>query len=99
MIYEKNRAVTYKGVEDLLFQESLVPTTVSIVPSCDDHTLKSLQNAFSKLLGPLGFNIFDTLTVDFLHEFELGVWKSVFIHILRLLDAADPKLKDEFDRR
>ena len=61
--------------------------------------LNSLQNAFSKLLAPLGFNLFDTLTVDFLHEYELGVWKSVLIHILRLLDAADPRTKDEFDRR
>lgn len=99
MIYEKNRAVTYKGVEGLLFEESLVATTVSIMCIHDSHALKPLQNAFSKLLGPLGFNIFDTLTVDFLHEYELGVWKSVLIHILRILDAADPKMKDEFDRR
>lgn len=24
---------------------------------------------------------------DLLHEFELGVWKAVYIHILRLLHA------------
>lgn len=62
-------------------------------------SLNLSQNAFSQALGPLGFNVFDTLTVDFLHEYELGVWKSVLIHILRLLDAVDPRLKDEFDRR
>ena len=30
IIYEMNRAVTHKGVEDLLFEESLVASTVSI---------------------------------------------------------------------
>ena len=25
------------------------------------------------------------LTVDFMHEFELGVWKSVFSHLIRIL--------------
>ena len=89
----------YKGVEDLLHEDSLVPTTVSVTLRRGKHTLKSLQNAFSNLLGSLGFGIFGTLAVGFLHEFELGVWKSVLIHILRLLDAADPKIKDEFDRR
>ena len=27
------------------------------------------------------------LVVDLLHEFELGVWKAVFIHLLRILDS------------
>jgi hypothetical protein len=30
------------------------------------------------------------LVVDFLHEFELGVWKATFIHIIRILYAAVP---------
>jgi len=30
------------------------------------------------------------LTVDLMHEFELGVWKSTFIHIIRVLYAAVP---------
>lgn len=30
------------------------------------------------------------LVVDFLHEFELGVWKATFIHIIRVLYAAVP---------
>jgi hypothetical protein len=28
--------------------------------------------------------------VDLMHEFELGVWKTTFIHILRVLNAAAP---------
>lgn len=30
------------------------------------------------------------LVVDLLHEFELGVWKAVFTHIIRVLYAAVP---------
>jgi hypothetical protein len=30
------------------------------------------------------------LVVDLLHEFELGVWKAIFTHLLRILYAAAP---------
>lgn len=30
------------------------------------------------------------LVVDLLHEFELGVWKLTFIHIIRVLYTAVP---------
>ena len=39
------------------------------------------------------------LLPDLLHELELGVWRTLFIHLLRLLDAEDEALKDELDRR
>jgi hypothetical protein len=29
------------------------------------------------------------LVVDFMHEFELGVWKNLFTHLIRILYAAD----------
>jgi len=35
--------------------------------------------------------MFDMLVVDLLHEVELGVWKAIFIHLLRLLDCVDGK--------
>lgn len=28
------------------------------------------------------------LAVDLLHEFELGIWKALFMHLIRLLHAA-----------
>lgn len=37
--------------------------------------------------------------VDLMHEVELGTWKSLFIHILRILDAKDSTLLDELDYR
>lgn len=30
------------------------------------------------------------LVVDFMHEFELSVWKSFFTHLVRVLYAAAP---------
>lgn len=39
------------------------------------------------------------LVVDLLHEFELGVWKALFIHLIRLLTAVSPPLVHEMDRR
>ena len=30
------------------------------------------------------------LVVELLHEFELGVWKALFIHLIRVLYAAVP---------
>ncbi|KAG9110206.1 hypothetical protein FRC07_008220, partial [Ceratobasidium sp. 392] len=57
------------------------------------------SNAFSHRLRCLGFNIFECLTVDFLHEFELGVWKSVFQHILRILEHINSKTVAMFNER
>lgn len=37
--------------------------------------------------------------VDLLHEFELGVWKMLFIHLLRILSAQDKGLIDQLDKR
>jgi len=39
------------------------------------------------------------LVVDLLHEFELGVWKAIFTHLLRLLDALKPSMVHELDHR
>ena len=37
------------------------------------------------------------LVIDLLHEFELGVWKALFIHLLRILEAADKTLLNKLD--
>jgi hypothetical protein len=33
------------------------------------------------------------LVVDFMHEVELGVWKALFTHLIRILYAAAPSGK------
>jgi hypothetical protein len=37
--------------------------------------------------------------VDLMHEFELGVWRDLFIHLLRILRAVNQDLIHELDRR
>jgi len=44
-----------------------------------------MQSAFSRWLSNHGFNFYPMLVVDLLHEFELGVWKACFTHLLWIL--------------
>ncbi|KJA19277.1 hypothetical protein HYPSUDRAFT_99107, partial [Hypholoma sublateritium FD-334 SS-4] len=71
IIYKQNRSVDSKFVNAILKDESLVPT----------------ENAFSRKLSRFGFNLFSVFLVDLMHEFELGVWKKIFIHLLRILEC------------
>lgn len=52
---------------------------------------------FSDKLAPFGFNLFSMLVVDLMHEVELGVWKDIFIHLLRILDGLNKA--QELDQR
>ncbi|KAF9501634.1 hypothetical protein BDN71DRAFT_1584712 [Pleurotus eryngii] len=58
------------------------------------------MNAFVERLGAY-FNPSDMLVVDLMHEFELGVWKNLFTHLICVLYAAPngSDLVDELDRR
>ncbi|KAF7328374.1 GLOBIN domain-containing protein [Mycena venus] len=55
-------------------------------------------NAFSKL-DKHGFNFFSMFVPDFLHEVELGGWKSLFIHLIRILHTRGQATVDEFNER
>lgn len=48
---------------------------------------RGFQSAFSKALTSVNDNVYDLLAVDLLHEFELGVWKAVLVHLLRIIDS------------
>jgi hypothetical protein len=104
IIYNLNKPVYGSAVDALLKGESLVPTSVGCivgeVPNSVAHV--HVQNAFSNFSQKLEgsrINWFGMLVVDLLHEFELGVWKALFIHLLRILDSVDPSLIVELDRR
>ena len=36
---------------------------------------------------------------DLMHEVELGVWKALFIHLIRILESVNGGLVTELDRR
>jgi hypothetical protein len=50
-------------------------------------------------LGQFGFNVFIMLVVDLLHEFELGVWCMLLVHLLRILTSINKDLVHELDKR
>ena len=39
------------------------------------------------------------LVVDLLHEFELGVWKAIFIHLLQILETLKQSQISEMDKQ
>ncbi|KAK7037071.1 hypothetical protein R3P38DRAFT_3480997 [Favolaschia claudopus] len=70
-IYRTGRSVKSKTFDFWLLARSWTPTS----------------NAFSDRLSKFGFDPFKMLVPDFMHEFELGVFKSWFMHLLRILHA------------
>lgn len=102
IIYNMNRPVDCDRVELLLKRHSYVPTEVKqkIALFWPFDKLPLLQNAFSVRLSTFPkFNLFDMFVVDLMHEVEIGVWRSLFIHLLRILQAVDPRLIHELDLR
>ena len=72
-------------------------------PVCNVSLTNSLtfQNAFSSRLGEVddGFNFFTLLVIDLLHEFELGVWKALLTHLIRILHTQGEDTVMEFNDR
>jgi len=66
---------------------------------CHVNSSQALQNAFSNRLSPLGFNLFKMLLPDLMHEVELGIWRAIFIHLLRILQSVGADRLVELDRR
>ena len=101
MIYGGQYVIDTPQVEALLKPESLVPTVVCFEALRSNHKylITAVQNAFSERLGQTGFDFFLMLVVDLLHEFELGVWKSIFIHLLRIANSLKGTVLAELDRR
>ncbi|KAI0248508.1 hypothetical protein BJV78DRAFT_1276556 [Lactifluus subvellereus] len=69
LIFRKGKPIAAKAVEDLLLEESLVPT----------------RNAFSSRLALHGLKLYPLFVIDQLHEIELGVWKSILLHLIWIL--------------
>lgn len=61
-----------------------------MTPTLNLSDIEDIQNAFLLALGKFGLDVFKILTVDLLHELELGVGKGVFIHLVRMLESLGP---------
>ncbi|TBU42746.1 hypothetical protein BD309DRAFT_826103, partial [Dichomitus squalens] len=65
----------------------------------DAESLTPIQSAFSIRFADHGVNFYDLLAPDLMHEFELGVWKGTFIHLMRLLAEKGGGAVEEFNSR
>lgn len=57
------------------------------------------KNGFSKRLHKLGFDFFQMIVVDLMHEFELGIWKAVLKHLIRMLYTISEGVVHEMNNR
>ncbi|KAF9045034.1 hypothetical protein BJ165DRAFT_1346358 [Panaeolus papilionaceus] len=89
---QKARAFIYKGAKPI--------NGANVEALLKDFSGVPTINAFVDRLG-VDVDPSKMLVVDLLHEFELGVWKSLFSHLVRILYAADgsDRLVLELDRR
>ncbi|KAH9161682.1 hypothetical protein EDB89DRAFT_2029564 [Lactarius sanguifluus] len=71
LIFEKGHAISGAPVQRILGDHSMIPT----------------RNAFSDKLSMVGQDYHGLFVVDLLHEFEIGIWKSVLTHLIRMLYA------------
>ncbi|KIK79863.1 hypothetical protein PAXRUDRAFT_16092 [Paxillus rubicundulus Ve08.2h10] len=81
-IFVFGHSVVSAAVEKLLGTKSLVPT----------------RNAFSEKLARFGFDFHSMLVPDFMHKFELGVWKATLTHLLRILYASSTEAIQELNK-
>lgn len=88
-LFDKGKSLVSLKVEGRLVAHSLVPTRVCTRLWIISHLIINTRpkNAFSERLFEHGFNFYTMFVPDLLHEFELGVWKAVFTHLIRILYA------------
>ena len=102
-IHQDGFVVDSDTVNYFLKPDSLVPTEGFFFSFLLSRRNKSeswsLQNIFSKIFSTEGFNFFKMLTVDLMHEIELGVWKSIFTHLVQMLYTLGAPIVDQLNAR
>lgn len=82
-IFKEGRPLTSKHVKDIL------NTNGSLI---------AVRNAYSNVPDD-SFNFHSLFVPDLLHEFELGVWKAIFTHLMRILVAQGGNAVTELNKR
>ena len=88
-IHEDGERVNSKWTEVKLGETLAVPVRVSLIVHHSNvaRIITRFQNAFSMCLSEQGFDFYRMLVPDLMHEFELGVWKAIFTHLMSILYA------------
>ncbi|KAF8834488.1 hypothetical protein BDN67DRAFT_992660 [Paxillus ammoniavirescens] len=85
------------SARDLIYGQQYVVDTAQVEALLKAESLVPVQNAFSEKLSHMGFDFFVMLVVDLLHELELGVWKAILIHLLRMLNSLNGNVLSKLD--
>ncbi|THH16591.1 hypothetical protein EUX98_g9280 [Antrodiella citrinella] len=93
------RRYDVESVRSWIFERGLGLASAFIKRIFDPKSWTPTRNAFSTRLSVFGVNFYTMFAPDLLHEFELGVWKAVFIHLLRILHAAGGNVIQELNQR
>ncbi|KAG2055702.1 hypothetical protein BDR06DRAFT_981715 [Suillus hirtellus] len=83
----------------LIFELGASVDGVCVKAILSDKSYIPIQNAFSDRLRKFGFNMFILFIVDLLHEFKLGMWKAIFIHLLCILYAQGGNVIQKLNKR
>ncbi|KAM6494731.1 hypothetical protein JOM56_009354 [Amanita muscaria] len=76
-----------ENVRQSVFEQGLPLSSTYIEQTLGAESLTATRSAYStKLLGR-GVNFYSLFVPDLMHEVELGVWKALFKHLLRILHA------------
>lgn len=73
-------------VRKFIYEQGFGITSTRVEDLIKPTSSTATSNAFFERLGNEA-NLHQMLVVDFMHEFELGTWKALFIHLIRLLYA------------
>ncbi|KAG2012178.1 ubiquitin and ribosomal protein S27a [Coprinopsis cinerea AmutBmut pab1-1] len=100
-VYGEEAQAAVRQARERIFDDGVAAYGTVVGGILNSHGLLPVENAFSVKLGRLGFDICSALVVDLLHEFEIGVWKDLFMHLVRILESLKPssKLVHTLDRR
>ncbi|TFK81828.1 hypothetical protein K466DRAFT_648231 [Polyporus arcularius HHB13444] len=71
-----------------IFERGAPPEGTAVEGMLQTLVADMAQSAFSDKLSEFGHDVYQMLVPDIMHEFELGVWKGIFRHLVRVLIAA-----------
>ncbi|KAF8322961.1 hypothetical protein F5887DRAFT_1086897 [Amanita rubescens] len=79
--------VLIAGARNAIFECGASFSCQYIEAATGDRSLTPVRSAFSTRFYEQGVNHYEMFVPDLLHEFELGVWKATFVHLMRILYA------------
>ncbi|KAM6499872.1 hypothetical protein JOM56_005380 [Amanita muscaria] len=82
-----HRQTVVENVRQTVFEQGLPLSSTYIQQTLEAESLTPTRNAYSTKFLTHGVNFYSLFVPDLLHEVELGVWKALFTHLIRILHA------------